>query len=485
LKSAYRDILKHSAVYGVGQILARLASFLLLPLYTSYLTPVDYGAIAILDLTAGVLAILVGAGMVSAANRHHFEAQSEAERDQVWWTSLTFVVVIATAIVVPLWFARGALARLTLGWEVPDGVYFYALVLPTLWFGVVGGLPDAYLRIRKWSSLSVALSMARLLLNIGLNVYFLVVLRLGVAGILWGNLITGAAITAIEITTLVATRGSYAFHWELAEKLWRFGSPFIVTALLQIVMHQADRFFLRLFLDMHDVGIYSLAYTIGQAVNTLCLLPFASIWGVVVYEVAEQPDAKRIYARIFEYFAYGLMLVMLGVSLYAKPIIAVMAAPEYAAAAELIPIVCLAYLFFSLSTFFTVPALLSKKTNRLVPGNVVGATVNVVGNLLLIPRFGMVAAAWVSVLTFFAFATTDFLICRRIDRIPYPLVRVTCVVLGMAATYLACGLLTRAFPAPPSLTLALAALLWTAWAMLLMAPPLRRQLTMRHLPLVE
>ena len=66
MKSHYRDILKHSGVYGLGQVLSRLASVLMLPLYTHYLRPADYGTIAILDLTAGVVGIIIGGGMVSA-----------------------------------------------------------------------------------------------------------------------------------------------------------------------------------------------------------------------------------------------------------------------------------------------------------------------------------------------------------------------------------------------------------------------------------
>ena len=66
VRNAYWEIAKHSAVYGVGQILGRVALLLLLPLYTSYLRPADYGCVAILDLTSAVLAILLGGGIASA-----------------------------------------------------------------------------------------------------------------------------------------------------------------------------------------------------------------------------------------------------------------------------------------------------------------------------------------------------------------------------------------------------------------------------------
>ena len=86
LRKTYRDLLKHSGIYGLGQILSRLASFLLLPIYTNYLRPADYGCIAILDLTVGILGILIGTGMGAAITRYHFEFSSDIDRRKVWWT---------------------------------------------------------------------------------------------------------------------------------------------------------------------------------------------------------------------------------------------------------------------------------------------------------------------------------------------------------------------------------------------------------------
>src|SRR2546430_658311 len=137
---------------------------------------------AILDLTAAVFGTLIGTGIVSAVNRYHFEAHNEVEQDAVWWTGLTFLGLIATALVTPAWLLRTPLAHLTLGPDYDQGSYFYTLVLLTLWCGIVGELPNSYLRVRKWSTLFVGLALSCLLLNIGLNLYFLVILRLGVGG---------------------------------------------------------------------------------------------------------------------------------------------------------------------------------------------------------------------------------------------------------------------------------------------------------------
>ena len=435
--AVYRDLLKHSSIYGIGQIFGRVASVVLLPLYTSCLSPADYGCVAILDLTAGILAVLIGAGMASAVNRFHFEAKDESERDKVWWSGLLYVSSVATLAVVPMWLARDLLSELTLGSSYANGAFFYSLALATMWCGVISEVLESYLRVRKWSGTFVSLSMGKLLVNIGLNVTFLVYFEMGIAGLLLGNLIAGALTTSILVALFIRSRGPVAFDRLMLTKLSKFGMPLIATALLSMVMHEADRYFLRIFQNMEQVGIYSLAYKVGQAVNTFCLIPFTAIWGVVLYEIAELPDAKQVYAKVFRYFVFGMSIVMLAASMLCEPIIALLTPNSYAEAIQLIPVILLAYLFYSFHSQFTVPAMLAKKTAMIVPSSVSGVVVNVAANIALIPIIGAAGAAWASVLTYATYSFVGLYFYRKIDRIPYAFTECAAVLVGIGATYFA------------------------------------------------
>lgn len=471
MSKAFRDIAKHSVIFGIGQVLTRLASFLLLPLYTRFLTPADYGVIAILDLVVGVLGILVGSGMATAAIRHHFDTKDERDRDRVWWTALTFVAGTTTLLVLPMYLFRGPISSFTLGAEETAGPSYFLLVLPTLWLSVVGALPERYLRVQKQSISLVSIALGRLLLNIFLNVLFLVGMKMGVRGILLGNLIAGVAGTAVLLVFLVRSRGPYVFHRPLLKPLWTYGYPLVIIALLSTVMHQADRYLLRLFLDTTEVGIYALGYKIAEAINQLCLVPFTAIWTVVIYEIAELPDADRVYGRVFSLYAYGLMLVILGVSLFAAPVIAIMAAPEYAAAASIVPVVSLAYLFFSLPPHFNVPARLSKNTAILLPSSYWAAGTNLAANFLMIPRMGAAGAAWASVITFAVYAFVTLVYCRRIRVIHYPFARIAGVLVLLLADFGVYVLVARSGLEGLRLHV-IAACLWALPAVLMFRPVL-------------
>ena len=472
LSSAYKDIIRHSAIYGFGHILARLVSIVLLPFYTHHFTPADYGAIAIIDLTLGFLGILVGAGMASAVSRYHFEASGTADRVAVWWTGLAFVAGAALLLLLPLWLARGIFAQVTLGAGVEDGGLYYTLALPTAWCTTVGALGDTYLRVRKWSGVYLAISLGKLLLNLSLNIFFIAQLRMGVAGLLLGNLISSLVSCGSLVTIMCASLGAARFSWVTLRSLLRFGMPLIATALSGLLMHEADRLILRVYHGQEIVGIYSLAYKIGQAVNTLCLLPFSLIWDVVVYEIAHRPDAERVYVLTFKYCVLVLLLVLLAAAMAAGPLISLVAPDAYGPASALVPVVLLAFFFFSLHAHFRVPVLLAKRTVLLLPTHVGALVVNLALNFALVPSLGAHGAAWTSVVTYFTFSFVSLLVYRRIAVYDYPLLRCGAVLLGMALTFV----LFRQFCVPRLTGVSLAAVAaggWLLWGLPLAVLALR------------
>lgn len=468
-KVILRKILRHSGIYGIGQLLSRCVSVLMLPFYTAYLTPVDYGCIAILDLSSSILTILIGRGIVAAVNRYHFDSQDDLQRERVWWTGLTCLALVATVMVMLAWIWRDLISYAILGPTQSQGGYYVALVVGTLWFGSIAEIPNIYLRVRQWSGLSVVLSFTFLILNAGLNIYLLSVLGLGIAGVLLGNLIAAGLRMIVVSAIFVRNRGSYIVHWPLMRQFLRFGAPLLMTVLLSLVMHQADRYLLRMFIDLQAVGIYALAYSVGHAISSLYLVPFDGIWSVTIYELNKLPNAKDMYARIFQYFVYGLLLIMLGVSLFARPLFMLVATPAYAEAANLLPIICLAYVFFSLHSHFNVPVLLAKRTTMLLPASLAGAVTNIGVNLLFIPSFGTVAAAWCSVLTFAVYSFVGLWRYRSLERYPYPLVRCSTILIGMVASYVIYRISNvDALQYPWSLSIA--GVIWIAWALLLFGP---------------
>jgi O-antigen/teichoic acid export membrane protein len=394
------------------------------------------------------------------------------ERDGLWWTGLGILIATCAILITPALLLREPIAIWTLGPELASGGFFYLLALCTLALTTLEQLLQAHLRVYKQSALFVKLSLGRLALNIALNLYLLLVRDMGVAAILWGNLISAAVSLAALFVAFVRKRGPARWRSDLVGDLFAYGVPLIVASLLAVAMHQLDRYLLRVLLDLDQVGLYSVAYAIGQGINTLMLQPFSQIWYVVIYELEGKPELREAVRSVFRYFFSVLVLVMLGVSLFAEPLVWLLVAPEFYPAADLIPLVCLAYLFFSLHAHFNLPPLLAKKTTWLIPAHVVGVVVNLAANLLLIPAYGTRGAALASVVTFAAFSFSGLVVYRRIDRFDYPLAAGLAVLVGISASYAAWSW-TTSWSENPLSTGVLAAAIWLVWAALLLWPLLR------------
>ncbi len=431
-----RDLLKHSSIYAVGQILSRLVSVLLLPLYTNCLTPADYGVVGILDTTAAILALMIGGGMVTAVTRFHFERPSEEDHDRTWWTGLTWVTFASVVVLTPLWLGRQTLVSVTLPHSISNGEWLYTLTLATILVQLIGGLVDGYLRVLKWSGVFVMISLGRLLLNVILNVWFLVGLKYGVEGLLLGNLLASCVHTSVLLSVFVCTRGPYQCSFSLAKKLLCFSAPLMVTAFLALLMHEANRYILLYLVSDSDLGIYAFAHKIGFAVNTLCLLPFSSIWQIAIYDIYRQKNSDEVFTQVFGWFVSCLGIVLLGAALTVHPVLPLLTPDAFGPAVELIAVMLLALFVYGLHIQFEVPALLAKRTGLLVPGSLAGVITNLTFNSLLVPHFGLWGAAWSSVATYSAYSITTLFLCRKVRPLAYPWRQSLATAVGLCASYI-------------------------------------------------
>ena len=415
-----RELLKHSSIYAVGQILTRLVSVLLLPLYTNCLSPADYAVVGMLDTTAAILALMIGGGMVAAVTRFHFEQPSEADHDRTWWTGLTWVTFASVVVLTPMWLGRQTLVNVTLPQSVTNGEWLYTLTLATILVQLIGQLVDGYLRVLKWSGVFVMISLGRLLANVCLNVWFLVGMKYGVEGLLLGNLLASIIYTLVLLSVFVCTRGPYQFSFPLAKQLLRFSAPLMVTAFLAMLMHEANRYILVFLVSDSDLGVYAFAHKIGFAVNTLCLLPFSSIWQVAIYDINRQKNADEVFTQVFGWFVSGLGILLLGAALTVHPVLPLLTPDAFGPAIELIAVLLLALYVYGLQIQFEVPALLAKRTGLLVPGSTAGVITNLTFNAVLVPHFGLWGAAWSGVATYAAYSFTTLILCRKVRPLAYP-----------------------------------------------------------------
>jgi len=418
--SVYRDIVKHSSVYGVGMALRRVAGVVLLPFYTRFLTPADYGIIALLDLTTAIVSQTSAGGIHNAVLRYHFDPAYKDRRHHLWTTGLAMLAVVAVPQLILVWLFRHSIAGAAFGPEVLQGASYLTLALAGIPAALLSLYCTTYVQAEKRSVLMVGVTVPGLILRISLNIWLIGFERMGVYGFLWGSLI-GGWVEALAFVVILFGRKTFRLVPEVIRPMWAYGWPLILTMLAGLSMHQLNRYFLRVFLDdLGPIGIFAVAFTLAQGVNQMIMVPFQSIWSPVMFEIDRLPDRREMYRRIFKYYTLGIGLILLAVSLLSRPIVAILASPEFGGAAEVLPWLCLAFFLFTLHSVLRVPALLHHRTVSVATNSLIAAVVNVMANVTLIPRFGILGAAFASCITYGVFSALGYFRYRRIEDLHFP-----------------------------------------------------------------
>src|ERR671934_2065121 len=167
-----KELLRHSAIYGLGSIVARILAVLLLPLYTRYLTPRDYGAIETLIALSAVLVTILRGGISSAFFRFYFDSREEAHRVRVVRTSFWFTMTSATAGLAAGLALAGPISHALFSTGDRAGLVRAAFV--ALWAQMNYEQLTSLFRVEERSIAFVAASLVNIAITIGATVFFVV-----------------------------------------------------------------------------------------------------------------------------------------------------------------------------------------------------------------------------------------------------------------------------------------------------------------------
>ena len=232
---------KHSAIYGLGGLVSRILAVLLLPLYTRYLSPSDYGKVETLIALTTVIGIVLRMGIHSAFFRFYFDSPEPEHRRLVLRTSFWFTMAMATAGLLAGLLLSGTIADLLFG-SADDSELVMARFVG-LWAGMNYEQLTSLFRVEERSVAFVSASLANILLTIGATLLLVVALDQGPIGVIVGNFIG----TLLVYAALVGYRREQLglqFDRGLLREMNRFGVPLVPTALFLWVTNFSDRLFL-------------------------------------------------------------------------------------------------------------------------------------------------------------------------------------------------------------------------------------------------
>jgi O-antigen/teichoic acid export membrane protein len=331
------------------------------------------------------------------------------------------VALFGAAVGALLLLATAALAR-PLSWALfgdePAPARWVVLAAADVAVGTLAFVPLSLLRIRERPGLFSTFSVGRHLLNLLLKVLLLRA-GWGVEGVLWSDALATSAFVLALLPTL---RGhvSLVFAKDLLRDALAFGLPKVPHGLFVQLQNLADRKILDLFVSRADVGLYQMGYTLGTAVK-FPLSAFEPAWGPFLYAEIKKPDAPRTIARLATVAFAVFAVCATAVAVLGGEALTLLTPyrPEFRAAAPVIPVVACAYLFHGVFLLTSVGIGVSKRARYYPMITAVVAAVNIGANFLLIPRFGLMGAAWATFASYAVMAGLGAVISQRLYPIPF------------------------------------------------------------------
>jgi O-antigen/teichoic acid export membrane protein len=390
--SEYSLFAKRIGLVAVIQTLASLKSLIILPILTKVLGASDYGIWALILVTVALLQPLIQLGMASAILRF-LPSKRKEEIVQGFITALCVMLVTGTIACLILFLSANLFATILLKEATVASVIRVASLLLIL--EPLNGLALTSFRIFGQIKRYSAMFLSQTLLEIGL-IFLFVLSGYGLLGAVIALLVTRAVTLAVMLYLILSYAGFDKPNLSFLPHYFKYGIPLMPTLLFLSVIALSDRYVIGSFLDAAQVGIYSAAYSIG----TIVLLFSTYITFVLQPTIYKEYDKGRVdTVRTYLSYSWKYLLMLcipsaFGLSILAGPLLTSLTTPEFIQVGRfVVPLVASSMVIHSMERIFTTVVLLSKRSKIFVAVYGTAAAVNLGLNILLIPHWGIIAAA--------------------------------------------------------------------------------------------
>jgi O-antigen/teichoic acid export membrane protein len=438
-----RELSKNLAIYGVGDVAIQIANFLLLRLYVEYLTPADYGILALLGTVESLVKLCSRWGVDGSFMRFWYDCRDETERQRLSSTIFFSLLGLNGALLVLSVLVAPFLSERLLG--SPGYTLALQLVLLNTFAIAFTFIPFHVLRIQNRSREFSALTLARSVSTLVLRIVLIVGFGLGVMGIVVADVIVTSVMMAVVVRWMAPLIRPVFSIGTLREAL-SFGLPRLPHGLALQVMAVGDRLLLeRAAVPMAEIGRYSMGVSFGL-IPKIALGAFEYAWAPFYYATSREPDAARVFSIVTTYGVAVLALMTAGLSAVAADLLTVVTGGQYTSAAPVVAWTAIGVFCSGIYLLTSIGLNITKRSQYYPVSSLAGAAVNVTLNLLWIPRYGIIGSAWANGAAYACQALIAFTLSQRFYPVKYEYARIVRVVVAASIAYAAARLLPPMAP---------------------------------------
>jgi len=440
-QSSLHRVLVGSSIYFIANLLTKALSFLLLPVYTRYLTPEDYGIIGLSQAFIQLLLTATQLGLLDAVARLYFRYYHDSDKLRSYLTSV-MAILAAFSLCVSLGMT---VAHKPLSMAIFNRPGLDAYLLLVLWAVPLTQIIELSQAVLVASERPIAFSTiysGRLFATEFFSILFIVIMRQGAWGSLKADLF---AATLIAMVALALFRRYFApaFNRAYVGESLRFGLPLVPGLLSGWILSYANRIFLIRYGALSNVGLYTVGYTFSSLMS-LFVVSVTQAWNPFFYKSMEErtPESERLVVQSTTLLVAVFTAVAFALSLFSREIVMIMAASQYHAAYVVVPILVTYYFLGGLNQIVVPRLLFVGKTHWISVVAFISMSVTIAASILLIPRLDIVGAALAMALAGVVVLAVNFALAWRYNPLHYEY-RAIAKIVGLA---LALFLISRALP---------------------------------------
>lgn len=385
----YKKLLRNSAIFAIGNLGSKVISLLLIPLYTYYLTTDQYGTVDLITTTLGLLIPIFTMSIYDAVLRFVMDKSYNKKKilnNALILTLVGFFVAILMYPVFNIIFPFSNVMN-----------YFYIFLFTQ---SINSSLLQFVRAIDKVKLFALAGIISAFVVLIG-NLIFLMIMGWGIRGYLI-SLVSADIVSCILMCWGAKIYNYFSFHeidLNLLKKMLLYSMPLIPNALMWWVMGLSDRYIITYFIGIGANGLYAVANKIPNILNMINSI-FFQAWQMSAIEEASSNSKSMFYTKVFGVFSATMLVFTSLFLVFLKLVMRLFLSVNYFEAWRYVPFLLLGVVFSSFSGFLGTNYIASKNTVGVFRTSLIGAVINLIANLCLVPTIGTNGASISTLLSF-------------------------------------------------------------------------------------
>ena len=424
--------MSQTAIYGLSSVVGRLLNYLLVPLYTRYFLPAEYGVVTELYAYVAFLVIVLTYGLETA----FFRFSKKNNDVKVVYSTALISLIVSSVIFVVLMFVSSTSIANWMGYAGHNEyIEWFAIIIA---LDAVSSISFARLREQNKAVRFVLVRLANIFVNIGLNLYFIIYLEFGIEYIFIANLIASIGTIILLIPEMFAS--VWRFDRVLWNKMMIYALPLLIAGLAGMTNETIDRVLLKHLLPNTEIaaselGLYGAFYKLS-IIMTLFIQTFRFAAEPFFFSQEKEGNSRKIYADVMKYFTIIMAVIFLGVTIF-YDIIKGFLGTEYhdERGFLVVSILLLANLFLGIYYNLSIWYKLTEKTKYGAYLSIFGAIITLALNFTLIPIIGFVGSAWATLACYFSMTVASYYLGKRHFPVPYQVGRIGLYLSSMLGIY--------------------------------------------------